>query len=165
MNTSDLVAQFGPYLATFIFSLLSAVIPFLNLEFYLGAISAVAPNSLNYLTIILFIATFAHMIGKGLLYGAGRGVVKISWNKNWNKKKFSIKQIEELQLKMEKSQAKNSAFLFFSGVTGLPPFYLVTILAGTLKINFWNFFICGFAGRLIRLAFVLALPQLIKQSL
>jgi membrane protein YqaA with SNARE-associated domain len=158
MNTSDLVAQFGPYLATFIFSFLSAVIPVLNLEFYLATVSAVAPNSLMYLTLILFIATFSHMIGKGLLYGAGRGIVKISW-KN---KKFSTKQIKELQLKMKQSPAKNSVFLFFSGITGLPPFYLVTIIAGTLKINFWNFFICGFAGRLIRLAFVLALPQLIK---
>ena len=158
MNTADLVAHFGPYLATFIFSLLSAVIPFLNLEFYLATVSAIAPNSLTYLTIILLIATLSHMIGKGVLYGAGRGVVKISWNNH----KFSPKQIKKLQLRMEKLQTHNSAFLFFSGVTGLPPFYLVTIIAGTLKINFWNFFICGFAGRLIRLAFVLALPQLIK---
>ena len=161
MNTPELIDQFGPYLATFIFSVFSALIPFLNLEFYLAAVSAVAPNSLAYLTTILFIATFGHMIAKGILYGTGRGVLKISWNNS----KFSTKQIKELQLKMEKSRARNSAFLFFSGVTGLPPFYLVAILAGTLKLNFWNFFVCGFAGRLIRLAFVLALPQLIKQSL
>ena len=163
MNTPDLIEQFGPYLATFIFSVFSALIPFLNLEFYLAAVSAVAPNSLTYLTAILFIATFGHMIAKGILYGTGRGVLKISLNQSNGK--FSTKQIKELQLKMEKSRARNSAFLFFSGVTGLPPFYLVAILAGTLKLNFWNFFICGFAGRLIRLAFVLALPQLIKQSL
>lgn len=164
MNTPDLIEQFGPYLATFIFSVFSALIPFLNLEFYLAAVSAVAPNSLTYLTAILLIATFGHMIAKGILYGTGRGVLKISVN-NSSSSKFSTKQIKELQLKMEKSRARNSAFLFFSGVTGLPPFYLVAILAGTLKLNFWNFFICGFAGRLIRLAFVLALPQLIKQSL
>ena len=163
MNTPALIEQFGPYLATFIFSVFSALIPFLNLEFYLAAVSAVAPNSLTYLTAILFIATFGHMIAKGILYGTGRGVLKISWNQS--NSKFSTKQIKELQLKMEKTRARNSAFLFFSGVTGLPPFYLVAILAGTLKLNFWNFFICGFAGRLIRLAFVLALPQLIKQSL
>ena len=161
MNTPELIEQFGPYLATFIFSVFSALIPFLNLEFYLAAVSAVAPTSLTYLTAILFIATFGHMIAKGILYGTGRGVLKLSVNNS----KFSTKQIKELQLKMEKSRARNSAFLFFSGVTGLPPFYLVAILAGTLKLNFWNFFICGFAGRLIRLAFVLALPQLIKQSL
>ncbi|GAB4538265.1 MAG: hypothetical protein Tsb0014_27780 [Pleurocapsa sp.] len=161
MNISDLIEQFGPYIATFIFSVFSALIPFLNLEFYLAAVSAIAPDSWRFLTIILFIATFGHMIAKGILYCTGRGALKLSWKK----KKFGTQQIKELQLKMEKMGSKTSAFLFFSGVTGLPPFYLVAILAGTLKINFWNFFVFGFVGRLIRLAFVLALPQLIKQSL
>lgn len=161
MNASQLIEQFGPFLATFIFSVFSALIPFLNLEFYLVAVSAVSPNSLSFLTAILFIATLGHMIAKGILYGTGRGAIKLSVSNN----KFSTKQIKELQLKMEENRSRNGAFLFFSGVTGLPPFYLVAILAGMLKLNFWNFFICGFAGRLIRLAFVLALPQLIKQSL
>ena len=161
MSIPDLIQAFGPYVATFIFSVFSALIPFLNLEFYLAAVSAIAPNSLKFLTIILFIATFGHMIAKGLLYATGRGMLKLSWNNH----KFGTQQIKELQLKMEKMEGKTSAFLFFSGVTGLPPFYLVSILAGTLKLNFWNFFAFGFAGRLIRLAFVLALPQLIKQSL
>ena len=161
MTIPELIEQFGPYLATFIFSIFSALIPFLNLEFYLAAVSAIAPESLTFLTIILFIATFGHMIAKGILYGTGRGVLKLSVNND----KYGIKQVKELQLKMEKMDEKTSAFLFFSGVTGLPPFYLVAILAGTLKINFWNFFVFGFAGRWIRLAVVLALPQIIKESL
>jgi membrane protein YqaA with SNARE-associated domain len=161
MTIPDLIEQFGPYFATFIFSIFSALIPFVNLEFYLVVVSAIAPDSWSFLTIILFIATSGHMIAKGILYGTGRGVLNFSLNND----KYGIKQIRELHLKMEKMEGKTNAFLFFSGVTGLPPFYLVAILAGTLRINFWNFFVFGFLGRAIRLAIVLALPQLLKESL
>ena len=161
MNTTELIEQFGPYLATFIFSIFSALIPFLNLEFYLLAVSAVVPDSLKFLTEILFIATFGHMIAKGILYCTGRGILKLSWQNP----KIGVQQFKQLQMRMEKLEGQSSAFLFFSGVTGLPPFYLVAIAAGALKMNFINFFVFGFAGRLVRLAFVLALPQLIKESL
>ena len=161
MNSTELIEQFGPYLATFIFSIFSALIPFLNLEFYLLAVSAIAPESLRFLGIILLIATFGHMIAKGVLYGTGRGALKLSWQQ----KKIGVTQLKRLQLRMEKLEGQYSAFLFFSGATGLPPFYLVAIVSGMLKINFVNFFAFGFAGRLIRLAAVLALPQLIKESL
>ena len=160
MTIPDLIEQFGPYFGTFIFSILSSLIPLLNLEFYLTVVSALGPNSLNFLIMILFIATFGHMIGKAMLYVTGLGVLKIPV-KN---KEFYRKKIQELQLKMEKIESKSSAFIFFSGVTGLPPFYLVAFLAGTLRIPLWNFLIFGSVGRLLRLTFVLALPQLIKNS-
>ena len=161
MNSTELIEQFGPYLATFIFSTVCALIPFLNLELYLLTVSALAPESLKFLGAILFIATWGHMLAKGILYAAGRGVLNLSWQNQ----KIEVQQLKQLKLRMEKLEGQSSAFLFFSGVTGVPPFYLVTIVAGMLEMNFINFFFFGFAGRLIRLAIVLALPQLIKESL
>ena len=146
MNTPDLIEQFGPYLATFIFSVFSALIPFLNLEIYLAAVSAVAPNSLIYLTAILFIATFGHMIAKGILYGTGRGVLKISVNNS--NSKFSTKQIKELQLKMEKSRARNSAFLFFSGVTRIASFLPSGDFGGDSQTQFLELLYLWFRGQI-----------------
>ena len=47
-----------------------------------------------------------------------------------------------------------------SSVTGLPPFYLVSLAAGALRIKFTWFCVIGFAGRAVRFAVIVALPWL-----
>ena len=48
-----------------------------------------------------------------------------------------------------------------SALTGLPPFYLVSIAAPALGVRFGTFLAMGLAGRLLRFAVLVALPQLV----
>jgi membrane protein YqaA with SNARE-associated domain len=52
-----------------------------------------------------------------------------------------------------------------SAVVGIPPFYVTTVAAGAVGMNFAFFLVVGFIGRLIRFALVVALPQMAKAGL
>lgn len=51
--------------------------------------------------------------------------------------------------------------VFTSALTGLPPFYVVSVAAGTLGFRPGPFLLAGFAGRLLRFGAVFALPGLL----
>ena len=52
--------------------------------------------------------------------------------------------------------------LFASSVFGIPPFYIVTVLCGTLKMPLREWLVIATAGRLIRFGILLYLPQYFK---
>jgi membrane protein YqaA with SNARE-associated domain len=43
-------------------------------------------------------------------------------------------------------------------VSGFPPFYVVSLLAGTFRVNLAAFFLVGLAGRFIRFAVLALFP-------
>jgi membrane protein YqaA with SNARE-associated domain len=47
-----------------------------------------------------------------------------------------------------------------SALTSVPPFYAVSLAAGTVRVRFGRFFAAGCAGCLLRFAVVFALPRL-----
>jgi len=98
------------------------------------------------------------MLAKMVMYLAGRGILKISL------KKYEEK-MNEILLKMQKWQSKTGIFLFTSSFTGFPPFYLVTIAAGMIKMNVIQFLIFGFAGRLLRFTLLLYFSYYFKEFL
>jgi membrane protein YqaA with SNARE-associated domain len=53
------------------------------------------------------------------------------------------------------------ALVFTSALTGLPPFYAVSVAAGMLGFRPGPFLAAGLAGRLLRFGAVFALPGLV----
>ncbi len=153
MNFEELISQFGLYLATFIVCLVSGIVPFVNAEAYLILVSALSDKS-DALPIIL-IATSGQMIAKSIMYLAGAGFLKLPTGKYEQK-------INKVKEKFTKWENKTAALIFVSGSLGFPPFYIVSILCGVLKINFMKFFLFGFLGRLLRFTITVLFPQLIK---
>jgi membrane protein YqaA with SNARE-associated domain len=51
-----------------------------------------------------------------------------------------------------------------SAFAGLPPFYLVSIAAPALGVSFRTFLAVGLAGRLLRFAALVTLPQVLAHS-
>jgi membrane protein YqaA with SNARE-associated domain len=47
-----------------------------------------------------------------------------------------------------------------SSLVGLPPFFLVTFVAGAMKMNFVTFLTAGMMGRLVRFGALVMVPQL-----
>jgi hypothetical protein len=56
--------------------------------------------------------------------------------------------------------AATAIVAFVSALVGVPPFFLVSILAGALGMNFWLFFLTGL-GRCLRLILIVESPHAI----
>ena len=130
-----------------------ALLPFVNTEVYLIGAAALMPPPLW--TPLVVAGSVGAMAGKVLLYYAGRGVVKLPW-------KRAQKGLAVMQARMEAKPTVGKLLYSASAVFGLPPFYVTTVAAGAVGMNFGFFLVVGFIGRLIRFAAVVALPGLAK---
>jgi membrane protein YqaA with SNARE-associated domain len=136
-------ATVGIYLATLLISVLSGLVPIVNGELYLIAAIVVADDPVVALVLAVIVA-LGQMIAKIGLYHAARGATELGRSTRIGAK------LERAQLLVERWQGKPLTLLFVSAVTGLPPFYLVSLLAGILRIRFGTFLLLGIVGRAIR---------------
>ena len=155
MDVPALIATFGPALATFLVSLVSAVVPFIYIEVYLVAIVALVPG--GYATWTLgFVAAVGQMVGKSALYWGGRGATN-AWTPAAHVDALGAEDARGAQrrrgLRDRLAQMPPLAiqgFTFTSALLGFPPMILVATAAGAAAVNFWPFALAGFAGRVVR---------------
>jgi membrane protein YqaA with SNARE-associated domain len=147
-------------LATFFATLgvcaLSAVVPFVNAELYLVAASALAPRGL--VVPLIVAGAVGQMIGKTVMYYAGRGAVRLPSER-------LRKGIATVREKYGDRRALGDPIVFTSASLGFPPFYIVSVACGLLRVNVVRFIILGLVGRLIRFSIIVLAPQLIKGGL
>ena len=136
-------ASVGIYLATLIVSVLSGLVPVVNGELYLIAAIVVAGDPTIALVLAVIVA-IGQMIAKIGLYFAARGATELGRSTRLGAK------LERAQLLVERWRNKPLTLLSISAVTGLPPFYLVSLVAGVVRIRFGVFLVLGLAGRVIR---------------
>jgi membrane protein YqaA with SNARE-associated domain len=140
-------------LGTFGYCVASAVIPVFHAEAYLVAASLLLPPELRWPLVIA--SATGQMLGKTGMYFAGRGALLIPGERMQRR----IAQATERY--RERGQI-GSALVFVSSASGFPPFYIVSIAAGMLKFPLVPFVLFGLAGRLIRFAVAVFLPQILK---
>jgi membrane protein YqaA with SNARE-associated domain len=146
----ELVVRLGLPLATFLFCAASGIVPVLNAEVFLVGVAAVAPSST--LPLLAFLAALGQMVAKSAMYLGGRGVVRLPKGKR-------KQDLEAVRARVERWRSKD-LLVFVSAGAGLPPFFAISILAGTLKFPFARFLAAGFLGRLLRFSLALAVPPL-----
>ena len=71
------------------------------------------------------------------------------------------KKIEAVQKKFEDWENKADGLMLISASVGMPPFYVVSFVAGALKLHYIRFLIAGIIGRSIRFAAIVYFPQLV----
>ena len=142
----------GIFVATFLYSLAGGIIPFLNVEAYLLAVSALSPRAT--LVPVTIAATAGQMAAKSLLYLAGRGLLRVPIRK-------SQELIERTSARLANYRYGANALVALSAFTGLPPFYAVSVAAGALRLSFVAFFVIGTVGRLVRFAVVFWIPRMV----
>lgn len=153
LNFEEITARYGLYLSTFLVCLLSGLLPVINVEVFLLLVSSLSPKFL--LFPLLLLSTLGQMTAKSVLYLVGWGVLRIPVRKSEGK-------MERVKKSFEKWKSRRDLLIFLSASTGIPPFYLVSILAGVMKLNFLRFLLFGSLGRLTRFSLTLWLPQWIK---
>lgn len=141
-------------IATFCYAIASALIPVLNLEVYLGAVAAKAPDLPLWELAVL--AGGGQMVGKVLWYHAGRHSLRVPWmrrkmdSERWQ---ASYRRWSEW---IARRHGHTGAVTLLAAFTGVPPFAVISVLAGSLGMNFWLFLTTGLVGRTLRFGAVLA---------
>ena len=154
MNAADLHALGTPalWVLTFVIALVSGLIPFvLNIELYVLAVAAFTNASP---TAIVGLTTAGQMLAKYILYLAGQGALNVKWIKRSAMSKAS-----------EAFAHRSGSALTVVGVsslTGIPPFYGVSLVAGTLRLPLVPFLVVGTIGRIVRFGACYLAPGLFR---
>jgi len=149
----ELLSLAGIYAGTFLFCALSGIVPLMNSELFILYLGATANHS--QFPALILLAAFGQMSAKVLLYYAGRGVLKLPLGRGQAR-------IEALRIRLSKSGKAAGGVTFVSALTGLPSFYAISVIAGTLGWPFSRFLAWGTAGRILRFSVLLFLPGLLK---
>jgi membrane protein YqaA with SNARE-associated domain len=136
------------YAATFLMGLVSGTVPFvINLEIYLLGVAALSKAPAP---AIVGLAAAGQMLAAYLLYLAGRGVLGAKFVR-WKRREAAVKAFERYR-------AHSLALVAVSSITGIPPFYGVSLAAGTVRFPMARFLIVGTIGRVIRFTLVYLAP-------
>ena len=124
----------------FLACLAGGVLPWINAELVVAGAAAVAgPTQLPG---VVLAASLGHMIGKGGLYALAR----------WAPQRLPEKARSRLATSRSLADGRRAATVavLSSATVGLPPFYLVTLAAGVLRVPAVLFAGAGLAGLALR---------------
>jgi membrane protein YqaA with SNARE-associated domain len=147
----ELATALGFLVGSFVVGLVSGLVPVVNTEAYLLAVAAFAPS--DRLLPVIVLTTIGQMIAKSLLYLAGSGAM--------SSRILGARaaRIAEVKSRLEKAPTGVAALGFASATAGWPPFYLVSLAAGSLRYSLARFVLVGGSGRLIRFAVLVAVSR------
>ncbi|MGD8279185.1 MAG: hypothetical protein PVH00_14200 [Gemmatimonadota bacterium] len=140
-------------LSAFFGCAVGSVIPLINTEVLVIGIAAATPTYLNWPLILM--ATVGTMVGKMVLYLAGRGALKLRIR--------GRPKVDAFLDDIQRRQGLTGSVLFLSATVGLPPFYIVTVASGAARLAVSRFLVLGFTGRFLRYAVLVFGPHLIKE--
>ena len=140
------------YAACFGLSVVSALVPWVNGEALLLSFALCARTRFA-LAGLVVLASLGQMVGKCILYWGGRSSLRLE-----NGRVAELTASWKKRLAASPSQA--SAVVFVSSALGIPPFYVITLLAGALHIRFGRFVGIGLCGRVVRFGLLVLIPRL-----
>lgn len=141
-------------IATFFYSIGSALIPVLNLEVYLGAVAAKLPDLPD--VWLALIAAAGQMVGKTIWYYAGVHTMRIPWmRRKMDKPKWQASYAKWHDRFVGRPHYA-AIISLASAASGFPPYAVIAVLAGSLRMHLGLFLATGLAGRWLRFWLVLA---------
>lgn len=136
------------YAGTFLIALASGLIPFvINIELYLVAVAALARAPAP---AIVGLTVAGQMLAKFILYQSGAGAVKLRFIR-WERR-------DRAAATFEKYRRHSLAVVAVSALTGFPPFYGISLLAGAVRLPVVPFMVVGTLFRIVRFSLVYLAP-------
>lgn len=154
---SELVLVAGVFVLAFV----SAFVPLVSIE--LALVGAAATGTSGRLLVAqVLVAAAGQMVGKSCFFLGGRtAFARSTRRKKPRRRSRSAQWLARLAARAAGQRAAAAVTVFVSAVTGLPPFALVSALAGAWRLRLPSFFVLGLAGRSARFASVLLVPQVL----
>ena len=132
---------------------LSALVPVVNAEAYLGGVGIVVAGVGVWA--VSAAAALGQTAGKVIWYFLGRSSLQWGWVRRRTESAAWQARFATWQRRTRGSPLVVSALVFVSAVVGLPPLAVISVLAGQLAMPLAFFVSACFAGRLLRFAAVL----------
>lgn len=152
------LGQFGFGLALLFclgWAFVSAVVPWVNAEVLVVSLPAMAGSRAQLATLILA-ATAGQMAGKCIVYWVGRRGAAASSGRILN-------TLQRWGARATGSPGSQLALVTASSLLGIPPFYVMSVVAGALKMRLDSFLLAGTLGRLIRFTALVLLSRTVLQ--
>jgi membrane protein YqaA with SNARE-associated domain len=140
-----------------VLAFVSAFVPVVSIELALVA-AATTGSSGRLLLAQVLAAAAGQMVGKSCFFLGGRGVHV--WRKRNKARPPRSERLSRLMARAARQRAAAASTVFVSAFTGLPPFALVSTLAGAWRLRLAAFFVVGLAGRSARFGSVLFVPHM-----
>ncbi|MBZ2199267.1 YqaA family protein [Occultella gossypii] len=152
----ELAAAFG-------YCLLSAIVIVLPAEVYLLAVALVSDVPAVWLALA---GAVGQVAGKMLYYLLGRGVLDLAHlRKRSTAKGRWVDGMDRVEAWCRRHVWGPSLITAVSAFAGVPPYALVSVLAGTVRMRWWLFALISVAGRWLRFWAVMAVPHLLPDAL
>jgi membrane protein YqaA with SNARE-associated domain len=130
----------------------SSLLPVSPVEALLVGIASSLPASL--VVPVAIVAAVGHMAAKTLVYVASRGAAAPTVSA---RHEAALGRVRAL---LSRRRSVQLVTVMVSAVTGLPPFYLVTVCCGVLRLSLRDYLIAGAVGRGLRFAVLASVPGL-----
>lgn len=139
-------------LSTFGVSVASALLPLINIEFYVASVGASGSGEALSLAIV---AGAGQSVGKIFWYEAARRGVETDWVQRRLKAPKVHAAYERWVATMHGRPWYGGAVLFAAALGGIPPLLVMAAVAGALRLPYWMFLPTIFIGRTLRLWLVI----------
>ena len=150
-------ASVGDLLGVLGVAFVSALVPLVNIEAYLGVRGSVA--GVESVWVLGFAAAFGQRVGKVVWYSLGASSLSWWWVRKRIETPKAQLRLERWRTRTQERPILTGALVFVSAFSGFPPFAILAVLAGQLRMHLAQFFVLGLAGRWLRFAAVLGGAQ------
>jgi membrane protein YqaA with SNARE-associated domain len=141
----------------------SALVPLVNIEAYLGVRGSV--GSIENVWVLGLAAGFGQMVGKVVWYYLGASSLHWGWVRRRMETPKAQARLETWRTRTHERPVVAGALVFASAFSGFPPFAILAVLAGQLRMQLALFFGLGLVGRWLRFTAVLGGAEWFAQFL
>lgn len=131
----------------------SALIPVVNIEAYLGVRASMADDVGTW--VLSLVAAVGQMVGKLIWYFIGASSLNWRWIRRKVEKPKMQAKLRKWRTVTDERPVFAGALVFVSAATSLPPFAILSVIAGQLRMNLTLFFVLGLLGRWVRFIAIL----------
>ena len=140
-------------LTLFALGFASALVPIINIEAYLAVRAAV--TEVGSVWTLSFVAAVGQMVGKLIWYQIGASSLGWGWVRRKVEKPKARARLELWRSRTHERPVLAGTLVFVSALLGLPPFAILAVVAGQLRMSLTLFLTLGFFGRWLRFVVVL----------
>ena len=132
----------------------SSFVPVVNIEAYLAVHQQVTHSSIF---IGSAVAALGQMIGKAVWFEAGAKLTAVPWLAKKLESPKWLAQREKWRDRLAGRPWLTGLTLFASAASGIPPYAVMAVVAGDLRVNRLVFWVSGLLGRFVRFLVFLGL--------
>lgn len=131
----------------------SALVPIINIEAYLGVRATVA--AMDSVWLMALLPAVGQMAGKTVWYFLGASALHWRWVRRRVEKPKNAARLELWRARTHDRPVLAGALTLVSAYSGLPPFAILSVIAGQLRMNLVLFLTLGLLGRWLRFLTIL----------